>query len=132
MLANVSHVSSHLWIGHFVLHDAATLGVTPAAPEDVGVLVHAERVAAAASLGFVPVALHVARGVAELVGVVGIRAAEALNEEGQRRKGKARLLPFKHLCTLVSRGATHPTAKHNTLLFLEALNGPCFNKASEK
>lgn len=102
------HVGGHVAVGLLVHHDATVLGVPPAAEEggggyddNVGVLVHADREAAAAGLGIVSGAVEVARGLAELVGVVGHHAAEALKQE---RKGREVADSGVSMCLLVEYG----------------------------
>lgn len=94
VIYSYTHVGGHGGVGLLVRHDATGLGVLPAAQEgggrgqdDVGVLVHADREGAAASLGRVSGALEVAGGVAELHRVVGCLTAEALHSAKEKEGG---------------------------------------------
>lgn len=73
------------------MHDASSLGITPAAQvARVAIRVHADRITAAASLGRVSSALEVTGGGTELVRIVGVHAAEALKvwREHRERRGE--------------------------------------------
>ena len=80
-----THVGGHVVIGVLVCHDTAAFRVRIAPQEGAGghhdyvrVLVHADREGATAYLGIISGAREVAGSFAELIGVVGVHAAEAL------------------------------------------------------